>query len=121
MGWSLVHDVPVTGAMEVFTTDATMELLYTDTDENDLQAASGEDAVAIEGDPSGGTTIELDSDASCEFGTSNKPSHCLQKGEVIMLGSATSDEDFVGGELVFDLVFPNIDNKKANKLWKDQL
>jgi len=96
--WDLLFDIPSDSSMEIFTTDATMELLYDDADGNDLQAATGEDAAAIQGDATGETTFQLDLDMSCESGSANDPSHCLQKGEIIMLGAAASVEDAVDGE-----------------------
>jgi len=94
--WGLTYDVPVTGAMEIYTTDATMELLYTDTDSSDLLDGA-EAAFAIASNPTGSTSVELDGDASCEFGASTV-SNCLQKGDVIMMGASTSVDDAVDGE-----------------------
>jgi hypothetical protein len=94
--WDLLFDVPTDNALEIFTTDATMELLYTDTDSSDLLDGV-EAAFAIQGDPTGGNKVELDGDASCESGAATV-SNCLQKGDVVMMGSSTSAEDVVAGE-----------------------
>lgn len=94
--WSLVHDVGVTGNMEIFTTDATMQLVFTDTNSDTLQGTT-EAKLVIEGDPTGGLDVEVDYDASCESGASSV-SHCLQKGEIIMFGLDTATTDAVNGE-----------------------
>jgi len=94
--WGLMFDVPVASTLEIFTTDATMEQLYTDTDSSDL-LDNAETAFAIQGDPTGSTTVELDGDASCESGAATV-SNCLDKGDIIMMGAATSVDDAVDGE-----------------------
>jgi len=101
--WELMHDVPIAedDNMEVFTTDATMQLVFDDADDDTHQAASDEDSYSLsDSDTTGLSTLQISGDASCESGDSDV-SHCLQKGEVIMLSTddyAPTAEDDVTGE-----------------------
>lgn len=93
----LLHDVGSTNALEVFTTDATMELLYIEANTANDLFDDGETAFTVSASSAGSSTIQLDGDASCEFGASTV-SHCLQKGEVIMFGASTCGEGAITGE-----------------------
>ena len=101
--WNLMHDIPLDDGteLEVFTTDATMQMVFFDED-GDTHYVEGTDSLSVNITAStyGTDTIELSTDASCD--TNNTVvSHCLEKGDVIMFSTGNwvfADADIATGE-----------------------
>jgi hypothetical protein len=101
--WNLMHDIPLDDGteLEVFTTDATMQMVFFDED-GDTHYVEGTDSLSVNVTAStyGTDTIQLSTDASCD--TNNTVvSHCLEKGDVIMFSTGNwvfADADIATGE-----------------------
>jgi len=96
--WAALHDVGAADgtSMDVYTTDSTMELVYFDEDSSG-HWSTGEQYVNITSASQGATSLELNADVSCEFGSSTV-SNCLQKGDVITITNNAWSNGDVSGE-----------------------